>query len=80
METKISVVAMIISDKNAVERVNGLLHDFGEYIVARLGVPYKEKNVNVITVVVDAPQNIVNSLTGKLGMVEGVSSKVLTVK
>ena len=80
METKISVVAMIISDKNAVERVNGLLHDFGEYIVARLGVPYKEKNVNVITVVVDAPQNIVNSLTGKLGMVNGVSSKVLTVK
>ena len=80
METKISVIAMIISDKNAVERVNSLLHEFGEYIVARLGVPYKEKNINVITVVIDAQQNVVNSLTGKLGMINGVSSKVLTVK
>ena len=80
MENKIAVVALIISDTNAVERVNALLHDFGEYIIGRMGIPYKKKNVNVINVVMDAPQTIINSLTGKLGMVNGVSSKVLTTK
>ena len=80
MENKIAVVALIISDTNAVERVNALLHDFGEYIIGRMGIPYKKKNVNVINVVMDAPQTVINSLTGKLGMVNGVSSKVLTTK
>ena len=80
MENKIAVVALIISDISAVERVNALLHDFGENIIGRMGIPYKEKKVNVITVVMDAPQTTINSLTGKLGMINGVSSKVLTTK
>ena len=79
-QTKIAVVAIIVSDKNAVTRINALLHDFGEFIIGRLGLPYKEKNVNVISVVMDAPQTVINSLSGKLGMIEGVSSKVLTTK
>ncbi len=80
MENKIAVVAIIVSDSNAVERINGLLHAFGEYIIGRMGLPYKKRNINVISVVMDAPQEIINSLTGKLGMLEGVSSKVLTTK
>lgn len=80
METKIAVVAIIVSDLTAVERVNQLLHEFGEFIIGRMGVPYKEKKVNVISVVIDAPQEIVNNLSGKLGMIKGVSSKVLTTK
>lgn len=80
MENKIAVVAIIVSDKESVARINELLHDFGQYIIGRLGVPYKEKNVNVISVVMDAPQEKINSLTGKLGMVQGVSSKVLITK
>ncbi len=80
MENKIAVVAIIVSDVNAVERINGLLHAFGEHIIGRMGLPYKKRNVNVISVVMDAPQEIINSLTGKLGMIEGVSSKVLTTK
>ena len=80
MEKKIAVVAIIVSDKNAVERINGLLHDFGEHIIGRMGIPYKEKSLNVISVVMDAPQEVINSLSGKLGMVKGVSSKVLTTK
>lgn len=80
MDGKIAVVAIIVSDKDAVEKINALLHDFGEYIIGRLGIPYKEKNVNVISVVIDAPQEIINSLSGKLGMIKGVSSKVLTTK
>ena len=80
MDGKIAVVAIIVSDTGAVERINALLHDFGDYIIGRLGLPYKQKNVNVISVVMDAPQEIINSLSGKLGMINGVSSKVLTTK
>ncbi len=80
METKIAVVALIIQDVNAVERVNALLHDFRDSIIGRLGIPHREKGVSVISVVLDAPQETVNSLSGKLGMIQGVSSKVLTAK
>ena len=80
MESKIAVIAIIVNDLTAVSRVNSLLHDFSEYIIGRLGLPYKEKKVNVISVVMDAPQETINSLSGKLGMVTGVSSKVLVTK
>lgn len=80
MDGKLAVVAIVVSDLGAVERVNGLLHDFGEYIIGRLGLPHKEKKVNVICVVVDAPQEVISSLSGKLGMIDGVASKVLTTK
>ena len=80
MENSISVVAIIVSDTNAVQKINSLLHDFGEYIIGRMGVPYRQKKLNVISVVIDAPQPVINSLSGKLGMIEGVKSKVLTAK
>ncbi len=80
MENNISVVAIIVNDTNAVQKINSLLHDFGEYIIGRMGLPYKQKNLNIISVVIDAPQPIINSLSGKLGMIEGVKSKVLTAK
>ena len=80
MEKTIAVVAIMVSDKDAVERINSLLHTFGEYIIGRIGVPYKEKNVSVISVIMDAPQTVINSLSGKLGMINGVSSKVLITK
>lgn len=74
------MVAVIVTDYSAVERVNSLLHEFRDYILGRLGIPYKQKNMSVISVVIDAPQEMINSLSGKLGMIEGVSSKVLTAK
>ena len=80
MDSKIAVVAVIVSDLSAVERINALFHEFSAHIIGRMGLPYKEKNVNVISVVMDAPQEIINSLSGKLGMIKGVSSKVLTTK
>ena len=80
MDSKISVVAIIVSDLNAVEKINALLHTFGEHVIGRMGIPYKQKGVNVISVVMDAPQEIINNLSGKLGMIEGVKSKVLTAK
>ena len=80
MDRKIAVVAIIVSDKEAVSKINELLHAFGEHIIGRMGIPYREKDVNVISVVMDAPQEQINSLSGKLGMIKGVSSKVLTTK
>lgn len=80
METKIAVVAIIVSDVNVVQQINDILHSFGQNIIGRMGIPYKEKGVNVISIVMDAPQEIINSLSGKLGMIKGVSSKVLTTK
>ena len=80
MEKTIAVVAIMVSDKEAVERINSLLHTFGEYIIGRIGVPYREKNISVISVIMDAPQSVINSLSGKLGMINGVSSKVLITK
>lgn len=80
METKISIVAIIISNPEAVEKVNSLLHDFRDYFIGRMGLPYKQKGVSIISAVLDCPVSVVNSLSGKLGMIEGVSSKVLTAK
>ncbi len=80
MENKIAVVALIVSDLTTSTKINEILHDFSEYIIGRLGLPYKQKGVNIISIVLDAPQEVINSLSGKLGMIKGVSSKVLTTK
>ena len=80
MEEKIAVVAIIVNDYESVENVNKLLHDYRDKIIGRLGLPVKEKNISVISVVVNALPEVINSLSGKLGMIKGVSSKVLTTK
>lgn len=80
MDSKIAVVAIIVEDNSVAEKINSILHDFSQYVVGRMGLPYKERNVNVISVVIDAPQEVINSLSGKLGMISGVKSKVLTTK
>ena len=80
MENKIAVIAIIVEQLQSAEEVNALLHSYSAYIVGRMGIPYREKNVSIISVVVDAPQTEINALTGKLGMIKGVKSKVLTAK
>jgi putative iron-only hydrogenase system regulator len=77
---KIAVLAIIISDTDAVERVNAVLHEFKDYVISRQGVPYRQRNINLISVFLDAPQTVLNSLSGKLGMIKGVSSKLLNSK
>ncbi len=77
METRIAVTAIIVEDRSKSGELNRLLHDYGEYIVGRMGVPYRERGVSVISVILDAPQEVISALTGKLGMLEGVSSKTV---
>ncbi len=80
MENKIAVIAIIVEEIEVAERINFILHDFSSYIIGRMGLPYRQRGVNVISVVIDAPQEIINSISGKLGMINGVKSKVLTAK
>ena len=75
--SRISVVSILVTDRNAAEKVNGALSLYGDYIIGRMGIPYKEKNVSVLSVALDAPVEITNALTGKLGKIEGVSVKAL---
>ena len=74
---RIAVVSILVSDRGASEKINGLLSEYGEWILGRMGIPYKEKGVSVLSVVMDAPVEITNALTGKLGRLSGVSVKAL---
>ena len=80
MNSRVSVVSIIIKDEEAAGKVNELLHEFRQYVVGRMGIPYREKRVSIISVVIDAPGDVTSSLSGKLGMLEGVSAKTLTAK
>ena len=80
MNSRVSVVSIIIKDEEAAGKVNELLHEFRQYVVGRMGIPYREKRVSIISVVIDAPGDVTSSLSGKLGMLEGVSAKTLAAK
>lgn len=80
MENRISVVSIIIEDTDIVAKVNELLHDYGKYIVGRMGIPYKDRGISIICIVMDAPGDTTSSLSGKLGMLKGVSTKTVVAK
>lgn len=75
MEKRIAVIGIIIENKDSVETLNSLLHEFGDYIVGRMGLPYKERNLSIVSLAVDAPQNTISELTGKIGKLDGISVK-----
>jgi len=77
METRVAVIAIIIENSGSAEAINALLHQCGEYIIGRMGVPYRAKGVNIISVAIDAPQNVINTLAGKIGRLEGVTAKTV---
>ncbi len=72
---RIAVISIIAEDQSSFETINRLLHEYGQYIVGRMGIPYKKRSVNIISVVMDAPQEAVSALSGKLGAVQGVTAK-----
>jgi putative iron-only hydrogenase system regulator len=80
MDNRVSVISIIIKDEEAAGAVNDLLHEFRQYIVGRMGIPYRQREVSIISVVLDAPGDATSSLSGKLGMIAGVSAKTLTAK
>ena len=80
MDTRIAVVSIIVEDMESNVPTNELLHEFSQYIVGRMGIPYRQRGISIISVVVDAPQNVISSLSGKLGMIDGISVKVTVSK
>ena len=74
---RIAVVSILVQDRRVSDRVNALLSEYGDWILGRMGIPYKEKQVSVLSVVLDAPVEKTNALTGKLGRIDGVSVKAL---
>lgn len=79
-ENRISVVSIIAEDRQAAQSINGILSSFGDYVIGRMGIPYRERGVSVICVVLDAPAEVVNTVTGKLGMLSGVTAKAIMSK
>lgn len=80
MESKVVVVSIMVRDEEAAAAVNDLLHEYRQYIVGRMGIPYRQRNVSIISVVMDAPGEVASALSGKLGMQPGVTAKTLTAK
>ena len=77
MEKRVAIIGVIVEKDGQVERLNELLHEYGEYIIGRMGIPYRERGINVISVAIDAPQDVISALGGKIGRLEGISSKTL---
>ena len=77
VETRVAVIVIIVREGTQVAALNDLLHQYGPYIVGRMGVPYREKGVNIISVAMDAPGDVISALSGKLGRLEGVTAKTV---
>ena len=78
--TRVTLIGIIVEDPEAAIRINGLLHEYGEYIIGRMGLPHREKKLSIISVVVDAPNDVISALSGKLGMIKGITVKTIYSK
>ncbi len=75
METRVAVMSIIVEKYDSVEKLNSILHDYGEYIIGRMGLPYRKRKINIISIALDAPQDTIAALSGKVGNLDGVSVK-----
>lgn len=80
METRIALIGIIVEDMNSTDKINNILHEYSQYMVGRMGIPYREKNVGIISVVIDATNDVISSLSGKLGMIPGINVKTMYSK
>ncbi len=75
MKTRVALISIIVENFESVEKLNSVLHDYGEHIIGRMGIPYHKRNISIISVALEAPADIINTLTGKIGRINGVSAK-----
>ena len=75
MQTRVAVMAVIVEDDDAAEKLNAVLHHYGEHIIGRMGIPYRAKGISIISIAIDAPQDKISALSGKIGRLKGVSAK-----
>ena len=77
METRVAMINIIVEDKTSAETINSLLHEYSGYIIGRMGIPYRPKELSIISIAIDAPQNVINTLAGKIGRLPGVEAKTM---
>lgn len=75
MQTRIAVVSIIVDDESSIEELNKILHEYGKFIIGRMGIPYRKCGVNIISIAMDAPQDEISTLSGKIGRLKGITSK-----
>lgn len=80
MDTRIALIGIVLSSRDSVDELNHLLSQYGQYIIGRMGIPYREKDLSIISVAIDAPGDVISALSGKLGMLPGVSTKTVYAK
>ena len=76
MQTRVALLSIIVEDSGSIEPLNHLLHEYGMYIISRMGIPYREKGINIISIAIDAPQDKISTLAGKIGNLSGVNAKI----
>ena len=79
MDTRVALISIIVEQDDAIEELNTLLHEARQYIIGRMGIPYRAKGISIISIAIDAPQDKISALSGKIGRLKGVSAKTITV-
>lgn len=80
METRVAILAIVVERRERVEELNRILHEYGQYIIGRMGLPYEKKNISLISLAVDAPQDIISAMSGKIGSLSGITAKAVYSK
>ena len=75
METRVAVISIIVKQGDSVEKLNNILHEYNQYIIGRMGVPYRQKGISIISIAIDAPQNVISTLSGRIGKLPDISVK-----
>lgn len=78
--TRIALIGIVVENSDSVEQLNSLLSQYGNYIIGRMGIPYREKSLSIISIAMDAPNNVISAFSGKIGMLPGISSKTIYAK
>lgn len=77
MDNRVALIGIMVENPDSIETMNSILHEYGQYIIGRMGLPYRERGLSIISIVLDAPMNQISSLSGKLGMLDGISTKTI---
>ena len=80
MTTRVAIISIVVEESGDVETLNRILHDYSSYIMVRMGIPYEKRKISLISVVMDAPADTISAMTGKIGMLKGITSKALYAK
>lgn len=80
MDTRIALIGIVVENLSSTQKLNAILHQYADYIIGRMGIPYRKRGISIISVAVDAPNDVISALSGKLGMLDGVSTKTIYLR